>query len=115
MNLEQLIKDLLDKQKEVLEAVTARRGQKYGDAVSVASESLAVLWHIKGREDMTQLGKYLDHASQCVLMIGCMVANSDKPRPTEQEQVKMLLEFTEDVKNCSRHMVHHVAESDLGE
>lgn len=111
--LEQLVTNLLDKQSEVLETIRLCKGKVYGDALAEASETLAVMWHQKMATENKGMEKYYDHASQCVLMIGAMKAN--KPSTDLQEQAKMLLDFTADVTSLVRHMVHHVAESDLGE
>lgn len=108
VDLEKLIEDLLSKQAEVLETIRLRKGDAYADALAVASETMAVIWHLKGQDENGTLHKFLDHASQCVLMIGTMTAFIGKRPDDPNEQAKLLLEFTDDVKSLSRHMVQRV-------
>lgn len=107
-----LTKDAQDRQLEVRDAIESRKGKLYADEVQETGEILAILWG--ARREMAGSDKWLDKASERVLLFGCMNANPDGANASDNERVALLLEFTSDVKSVSQHMILRVTAEDIG-
>lgn len=98
--------DAFDRQREVLDSIKERKGERYARMVALTASTMSALWAAKKEMRMEDVDDLLDHAAECVLWQGMMRA---MPSPDDGETAKKLLdEFTAGVHSVARHQVLEV-------
>lgn len=77
MSLERRVQDSADRQKEILEAISARKkehGPEYTRIVYQTAATIACIWQVKRNPNYAAIERYLDYASESSVIRGVMKA-----------------------------------------
>lgn len=114
MSLDKVTARLRQQQEEVLSAMEARKGDKgkaYVEIVKEAARSCAVLSVVT-----TAMPAYREpilHATVCVITAGMMKILDLYKIPADAIDEALAAEFSSDLVNITRYMVHKCSEDDL--
>lgn len=114
MSIEDITKRLREQQDEILAAMEARKGENgkaYVEIVKEAARTCAVL--SVAAAAMAPYRQQITHATVCTITAGMMKILDLYKIPHDELPKELVAEFSSDIVNITRYMVHKCSEGEL--